>query len=444
MAVDQQIDVERREVDSMAPVPPIEIEAPALSEGVSDFAKIVIEHLEIVRGLCEASREKKNFRERYDRDERRARVNVDLVMTADGAIDRAASKDPHAESGVTLGWSLQAMRNAAAFISAQIFRSSRYPFRLVPRGQRDENETLEKIFYPVIEALLRRGDFKRRFRQYLTKLIPRNGTAIMRYEMQAETRWYPVDEPGEGADNWRESDPTIRPSFIPWPLDLCWVTNADLPEVQDQEGIFWLTPKATLATLEAQEAKIYPGGEDAGGKFRNLDFVREILGQIQRTVSVGGADTTNRAARVSGFPTCNLFEYEGRLPTLFWTMNEDLMPEVARFFGIKIPPPEGRDRPEAWPVWEEEAERKEWSRKVAQIPVWKVAYAADWTNSDAVDSRLQRHLLQLEPARGPDPYRKSMYRFTFTQNGLDFYGRSISDLGCGPEDAADSKINVAV
>ena len=62
--------------------------------------------------------------------------------------------------------------------------------------RRDENEDMEQIFYPVLDDLFRKGNFNKRFGRYATKMIPRDGTAVLRYEWAGQpTKWVEAETP---------------------------------------------------------------------------------------------------------------------------------------------------------------------------------------------------------------------------------------------------------
>jgi hypothetical protein len=381
-----------------------------LADGLKKFMNEAVGRLESLFSTYQTSRENEDFTQRQDVNARRMATRLDQSFDADGNVV-PTYKDGHAELGIRMGWTQQGCDTAAAILRQGLLESSKRPYVVMGRGERRENRNVEKMVTALVDDMLRRGEFKRRY-PYICELAPRQGTAILRYEMLREARYEMVKE-----GVWEERMPILRPKFSVWPLEHVYVSHPKLPEASDQEGVFWLTPDVTLAQLEEDEVIQIPDGRVSGGKFRNLETVRKMAEDYQ-TVNSGSSSS-------SFFPRATLVEYEGALPILGWVKKELLMWRIAKFFGVDV----GED-----PNPLDKKAVLKWGRKLARITHWRVSYLKDWSGGVSTSSSTGRILLDFAPIT---QNRNSLYKSTWARDGLCFYGLSFPDLAKRLEDAAD-------
>jgi len=411
------LQVETRRIDDFRRIRDLsEVTDPALSEKFRDLLNEAVESLERRREACLSSREELEFAARMEIAERRSRLKVEQAVDEDGSVV-TNYKDGHAELGIQQGWTVQANKTASAILEKEIFETAKRPYSCAGRGKRAENDKVEQLCYGVVDELLRQGDFRRRGRG-LTELMPRHGTAVLRYEMGRTTNFRRERNPETGVMEFRETDPEWMPRFTVWPLADVLVSHPDCPQAPDQESIFWLKTRVRLDELEDDE-KVDVGGIQMG-KFKNLEQVRRMVGAWQDSQGVDGA------ANSSFFPTATLAEYEGPLPMLAWVRAKKIDWRMMQFFGVEV----GMD-----PNPADAEEMEEYGRRLTRIRCWRVAYLTD-LESGVQEPESGRVVLQFEPMPQREP-RNSLYRFPFKQDGLNFYGYSVTDLGRRLEDAAD-------
>jgi len=382
-----------------------------LAVQMREFMREVAGTLKSLRQGYETAREEQEFTDRQDVNQRRMSLTLAQQVDAHGNAVKTY-KDGHAEMGITHGWSLQAAKTATAYLRRGLLEESKRPYMVTGRGSRAENKTVEKMVYGVLDDLMRRGEFRSRFAR-VCNLMPRRGTAILRYLLEQRTRWT-MGEDGE----LHETVEAIYPKIQVWPLEHVYVSNPDQPEAADQEGVFWLTPKKTLAQLEEDEIVLQEGRESEG-RFRNLEQVRRVVEEYQTRQM----DTTS----ASVFPTATLVEYEGALPILGWVKRGLLTWRVAKFFGVDV----GEDPDPS----NEEAVRA-WGRRLGRIAHWRVSTLMDWSGAVSLRDAGQTGEIVLEfaPMRAA---RNSLYRFGWIQEELRFYMQGVVDLGRRLEDAGD-------
>jgi len=205
-------------------------------------------------------------------------------------------------------------------------------------------------------------------------------------------------------------------------------THPDRPEVDDQEGIFWLTRGVSVADLEKDAVIIMEETSRPVGKWRNLQKVYEDSAENHAS---NYSNTTNASA----YPQYTLVEFEGRLPIFRWLKKGVLSWRVLKFFGVDV----GVGAPNL----EDPKTAQAWAMRLAQIPVWNVAYLTDSDGSiygSRTDAGTPKTLLRFQPAPGRVP-RRSAYIFVYVKDGFYLYGRSINDLGRQLEDAGDEFLN---
>lgn len=399
----------------------------------------LIEHLESIRHSAQHLREDRDFSIRFSRNNRRSRARGNTTIKEDGSVDRGR-EDGHLEMGINQGWSLQGMKTASSFLYRNFFEQRERLAELVGSGDRPENKTMEPLFTHVLEDMFKAGRFKQKARR-LTQQIPRHGTAIMRYELVRKVEFRRRNFDG----SFKEVLTGLEPQYTIWPLENVLVTNPDCPDIEDQEGVFLLTPNTSLPLLEQDEA-VFDMDEDdgilmqVGGKFRNLETLRQLTHDNMQGIShpyesigarVGvNLPETNRA--VSNFPILTLIEYEGALPMSALVREGALNPDLAELFGIDVG---------FTPNVDNEADMETWSRMMDKIPVYRISYTIDSTVGGSTNSG--RHLLQFEPDRHKRP-RKSLYKFVYRSDGDEFSGLSINDLGDRLERAGDMLNNIAL
>jgi len=427
-----QLDAFPRRLDDLHPVPPIGfvLQDEGLGERLGEFCSTLVDHLDDLRQSCESERDSNHFTERIERNIIRSRALMEHHVLSDGSVDPTAT-DGHAELGITQGWSSQAIRIISAFLQDRLFRSHKRPYTLNPRGIRDENKIVTKLFYEVVDSLLHAGRFSRRMGHYGMKQIPLHGTCVLRYEMLPKIA-FRLDMSGA----WHEVVEEIIPRFSIWPIDKVLVTDPGLPESEDQEGVFWLRGGVTLSQLEEEEYLEPPPGANPvfSGKFRNLEVLRQRVAEgYESEPGTVGEENREGHKKVSLSPQFMLVEYEGALPMMaLANLHAEVIPAVCEYFGVDVG---------MLPSVGDEDSFMEWTRRLSRVPLWDVAYACSLDGGASTNEGNQDwHLLRFEPARGKRPHN-SLYRFTYDQDNLGFYGRSIVDLGCQLEDVADCILN---
>ncbi len=404
--------VAARELDDMEAIPDVgEVMDPAFTQSLDKFHVELVSVLERQLESYKTLRENEQFTSRQEINQRRTRLELEQRFDAEGNLI-SNYKDGHAELGLLMGWSFQGCKNGAANLRKGLLEESKRPYIITTRGEGRENAVKEKVVYAILDDMLRFGKFRERF-AYLTNLIPREGTSILRYEMGRTARWV---QDAKGA--WMEADPRPQPRITVWPLDQVFVSNPDRPEANDQEGVFFTTKNVSLGNLEGDEI-VTVGGNPAGGKFRNLDAVRKLT----EDYAGGAADPATTL-----FPVATLVEYEGPLPLAHWAKTGKITYRIAKFFGVDV----GMD-----PNPDDERQVATWGRRLARIRHWRVAYLKDWTAGYGGRNG-GRIVLQFTPI---ETDRNSLYRFLWLQDGLRFYANSVPDLGGRIEAAADGLMN---
>jgi hypothetical protein len=402
-----------------------EVGDPVFIRAAEKFMGVVTEFLRQQKSKCEAAREKKDvqFDKRYKINNRRARLSLMQRTDETGRMDDLY-EDGHVKSGVYLGWTCESVLMAAAMLYQQLLESYKRPCKISGRGNRAENETLIQVCEAIIDDMLDRADFGINAR-YITELIPRHGTVALRYEMGVNVEFARVDAL-DGSEVFQEGNVRLTPRIQIWPLDKVFVSHPNRPEPKDQEGIFWITPNTTIYDLEPDEVVLLQDSGRFVGKWRNLQQVRD--GEANKTATSMGYGENGSFA-----PQYTLVEYEGCLPIAKWVRDGVVTYDLLRFFGVNVGPKPGQASPEQMTAW---------ANRLSRIAVWNVAYltSADGYSSVGTGGGNAEVLLRFQPASGRVP-RRSLYKFVYTTDGLNFYGRSINDLGRQIEDAADTLFN---
>jgi len=427
------IQVAGREVGQFGPIPTIrDMGQDALAEDVERFISALVTHCESLRQACRDKCLEDHFEERLERDRRRA--IGELKLSIDPITNKviANQDDGYAFYGLTLGLTCQGTRSANAFLLRKLLLQTQRPYALKMRGDRAENRKMEKLLYAVLDDLLKRGGFHACL-EMLCNLLPRQPLTVLRYEMGAEPQYVRSKD-----DTWEEKPPDLAPSFQVWPIDQMYVSNVQTPFAKDQESVFWMTPEATLSTLQQDEAlylaEIDPEtGKETGkktrvsGKFQNLEALRDEAATNAR------GNSSDEGSIVTPFLRYTLVEMEGALPAQYWAEQKILTPEVAAWFGADVG---------FVPDMEDEEDRSEWARRVGRITHWQVAYIAK-SETGRSTGALANHVLRCEPDLSKRA-RNSLFAFRFFLNGFEWYGRSLADLGQSTEKAADLVLNSKV
>lgn len=409
---------------------------------VDKLAGYLINYMDQLRFAAYTQRESRNFQARYLRNETRARGATNTRLRPDGTVDVGAI-DGHAELGITQGWTFQGIKNASAFLYRNTMEATPDPFITHSQGDNQrENETREKVASDCLRDLNAKGNLKKLFRN-LTKEIPRHGNAYLRYEM-ARRLEYRRDQFGA----FHEYVTDMQPVYTIYDPQNVLVTNYSLPEASDQDGVFFIWPNATLTYLSKDEA-VFDWADEQGqrvlrvsGKYRGLQRIREQL-RYQGMV-YGGAGTPGsnvnpmwwyfNSTAVSNEPVFTQVDYEGPMPMAYVVQNRLLDYELAQYLGIDVgfdPDPSNEDQ------------MCEWGIRLQRISHYKFSYLAD-VRGGAIPFGQQtntgRYMIQFEPSQHKCP-RNSLYVFRYMQDGLDFLGMSVTDLGRKLEDAGDMILN---
>jgi len=396
-------------------------------ERIRRFGETVVDHLEALRAEYAELRESQGFNERQTRNARRANARLEVVLDKEGTV-LPEQEDGHAELGITHGWTRQANRAVASHLFQSLFSRNQRCYAVRGRGKRAENALAEQLVTSILDEQIKAGQLADRM-QLICRQVPANGTAILRYEMGLS---HDLQRQADGS--FREGALELRPIFTPWPLEDVYVSDLEKAEAGDQEGVFWVTRGATLADLERQEVVFdmdLGGVRQAGGKFRNLDKLREALASRPGAAETSeepkpGSDGERTKATV--LPSGTLIEYEGALPIYAWVKEGRLDHSIAKFFSAIVgehPDPDNAEAVEGW------------ARRLSRITHWKVSYLTEWTSRDGKGDNL---LLQLEPDRHKR-MRNTLAVFGFDPDGSKFYRNSIADVGRRLEDAADQTLN---
>ena len=439
--------VTAREADDHSPQPLIDdpeesVDAPVLTapvdpEAMTIFIATLLKLLDEHKTNAKAARNEKrgragNFDTRSARNMRRSRAQVTPETDDDGRVKPQAI-DGHATMGAHMGWSRQGSTLVSAFLEENLFENSARPFVVNARGDRHENATIERVGKSVMDDQLRRGKYKD-IARLMTRGVPQHGTAILRYEMVMKRRTRRVvktDAAGNREELWEEKPVQYQPNIQSWPLKNVIPTNLDMPGACDQEGVFWLTPKTTLAQLEGDDEVVIDRDEDGfiksvEGKYRLEDirrFEADSAGISNKT------HTKDSASFLSGF---ELTEYEGALPLISWAkkgiITRSIMDALGVDIGIDVNPNDPRSI-------------ETWGRALQRIPVWRVFYTTLPGTSQSPNPSGGGHILLgfgIAPQRDP---RNSMYVFRYQPDDANFLGQSLTDLGFTTEDAADGILN---
>lgn len=402
----------------------------ATLQDVERFSNALTSYIDTVFQGAEAQRTSNNFDTRFQRNNRRAEAYVKVTVNGRGEVDLAA-EDGHAEIGLNQGWSRSAMLSASSTLFFSLFQSHSRPFKMRGRGQRLETRDTLRISTCLLDDLLDRADLNRHG-AHLTREMPKQGTAVLRYQMSRKVK-FQRDDGGV----WRESFGPLEPDVTLWPLENVYVTNYDRLDAADQEGVFWVRPSATVRDLEPDEAKFGPSSDGRqmllSGKYVNLDVLRKQM--VGRPTDGASHSFEGRTApsSVSVFPRFDVFEFEGSVPLSLFA-DKGLTPDVAEFFGIDV----GMD-----PTMGGEAEQNEWLRRLDRITQYTVTYAVPREGGGSSGSRSGRVLLQCEPCRTRAP-RNSLYKFVYAPDGCKFLGMSVVDLGNELEKCGDALRNSQV
>lgn len=409
-----------------------------IQKKVDMLAGYLISYLDQLRFAAYTQRESRNFQNRYLRNETRARVTTNTRLRPDGTVDTSA-EDGHAELGITQGWSFQAIKNASAFLYRNMMEASPDPFIL--RCQSDNqrsNEVKEKVVGDVLRDLIECGQMRKQIRN-LSRIIPRQGTSYLRYELGRQVE-YRRNQWGA----FKEYTTELCPTFTIYDPQNILVTNYSLPEASDQDGVFFIWPNATLTYLSRDEA-VFEWADERGervlrvsGKYRGLQRIREQL-RYQGAIYGGVGSTPGtvnpawwyyNASAVSNEPIFTQIDYEGPLPIAFCVQNNLIDYELAQYLGIDVgfdPDPNNDDQ------------MREWGIRLQRITHYKFSYLADMRGGMipfGQQTNTGRYMVQFEPTQHRCP-RNSLYVFRYQQDGLEFLGMSITDIGRKLEDAGD-------
>lgn len=409
-----------RALDDFTPAADLsEIADDAFLQEAEKFMGEVVSFLQSQKERCEQARnaEEIRFSERYDLNERRARLSLLQRTTPDGKLDETFG-DGHITAGVQQGWTCGSINTASAVLYPQLFESGPRPYLLEGRGDRPENPTLVKIITAITDDLLKRGRFSKRGGA-VADMIPRHGTSVLRYEMGLAAEFERTA--GVNGEEFQENNLRLLPRFSVWDIKNVLFTHPQCPLMEDQEGVYYISNDVSVVDLEKDAVIITEEGR-AVGKYRNLQQVYDAAGD-------GNVQSLN-GKNASAYPQYTLVEFEGRLPIFHWLRKGVLSWRVLKFFGVDV----GKGQPDL----NDPKQARAWATRLSQIPVWNVAYLTD-ANGYLGDGAPQV-LLRFSPAPGRVP-RRSGYVFINVSSGKSIYGLSTNDLGRKLEDSADEYLN---
>lgn len=369
------------------------------------------------RQLDEAKRlkEERDLTARLDRNDRRVGNIIDVAFKDNGDVDESIL-DGHAEGGIGLGLSSQAIRAASSFYRSAYFSRSRRPFVISMNGRKRDNRVITESVSCLLDELLVLAEFKkvagRRGRSAF-----KNGTAILDYELTQRLEY--INEGGQ----FIETRSRIVPELTLWPLRDFYCSNPNMLDPADQECIWLVKRSATIRDLEANEATwdfeldpetMAPSGyRRTEGIFFGLRRVREMragLGVGTRTGSTGDDRS------VSAFPTFDLVRARGAIP---FEVFEELKftPRMAKWIGVDV----GMG---AFDETDPEEMDEFWYR-LARIPVWK------WSRTDAntdagTEGDGSEYLVEFRPSENGT---NGVYAYRYGEDDEEFYGYGIPDLG---------------
>ena len=400
------------------------------------FAAKVTLYLHDLWRECDALRDSRKFKDRLKRNNRSGKNAAKLEFTPFGAVKKN-STDGHLTQGVKMGWAWQAGATAASYIQGAFFDSAETFFVVSGRGEKEENNELPDIITAAVEKDFDSGDWETVGRRMING-IPNWGMSTLRYEMVSELCF------DEYNGSWSEYRKKLKPSFTLWPIEDVWITNPEMPDAKDQQGVFWVARGMTRADLEKNEATHRLDFSDPffpirkkDGKYFNLEKLRAIedssmayANQSPSESSIG--EESDRGRGVSGFPKYDLYDYEGALPMQAWAMEGAFDHELAQFFeidvGIPLPGP-GQEM--------DERTKKEFARRLNRIPSFTISYLRD---GDSQSLGLTELLVAFAPFKAKRR-RNSLYGFRYFTDPDEFYGLSINDVGWPLEAAADLLAN---
>lgn len=408
-----------------------------LKEKLDRFERVLIDHILDLKGNVEESREERNFSERYIRNKSRSNNAVTPTFLDKGGVARS-QRDGHAELGISQGLSFQAITSASAHINSTFFEGMERFYQWRGTGVKPENRKVTQILNDVTQHLLRVGGFEREGSR-ISWGISANGNAPIRMEMYRPLKYVRNEETGE----YEEDIGDLVPDFKAWPWEDVYVTDYGQPCVEDQEGVIWVTRNVTVHDLEANEANYdftftsdpaRPIVKRRNGKYLNLKKLRDSEAKNDLPSSRDTLSLTRfgKTEAVSSFPRYDLHEHEGALPMYKWVMSGDFDWEIAStVFGVDV----GMK-----PIEDDDESLMEYGRRLNRIRTWNTSFVVPKTENP---SGVEGHLIQFEasPHAGG---RKTLYHPKYYQDGEEFLGNGIIDVGYRIEDAVDLLRNASI
>jgi hypothetical protein len=427
--VTQPVQIQQRTLNEFYPRPPLAMEDPVLAEQIREFQTMLVRHLIAKRENAQAIRDPKGeFLARYERNKRWARAQLEPQMDREGNID-PAGPDGHACMGITQGWGLQSLNDIDTYMGTNLLSRWKRPFEVETAGQKDDSDTLKRLALCCVDDNLRSGRFAS-VAPYWLRSAPTHGAGFLRYRLRWRRRF------GKSDDGvWRESFEDLVPVFTVYrPIHVAF-TDPNLPTPLDQEGVFWTSPCVTLNDLEQEEVVLNPDGSYEGGRFRNLDSIREVMAQNRYNTLGTPTGTDEDVRRTSSLPTFTMLEYEGALPIYQWVMQGLFTPDIAAWYMVDTGD---------WPQATEDgtydvSSLDQWGRKMAQITMWNVTFLSDYATA-GMNRMSLGHIIEMEPAKCRSP-RNSMFAVVFMPDELNLEGRSVFDLGEANLKEGDSLFN---
>ena len=370
------------------------------------------------RQLTEAKRlkENRNLTERLERNDRRIGNIIEIAFKDDGDVDEEFM-DGHAEGGIGLGLSSQAIRKGSAFYNQAYWGRAQRPFVIGTRGRKRDNRIITESMSYALDEWLERANFEKTARRRGRSSM-KNGTAILDYEMVRELDYENI------AGQFTETRGKIKPRITLWPVRDFDCSNPNMPDPEDQECV-WLTKRGcTIKDIQADEAtwdfemdeqSMMPTGyQRTDGVFFNLRRVREMRKNgSEGGASFGGGDGNDS---ISAFAKFDLIRARGCIPFEVFEENK-FSPRMAKWIGVDVGMGDFDDT--------DEDELNEFWYRLARIPVWKWGRTA--TDSEGGSgSPGEDILVEFRPSENGT---NGIFRYAYGEDDEEFFGYSISDLG---------------
>lgn len=414
------------------------------------FNDWAISHLESKRKQCDDLRERdpRGFKKRIDRNERRTRNEVDIVVDAATRKTIPWLRDGHAFLGVGSGLTAQCVRAAGAYLNGREFEVVDTFVKVSGVGRKKENRPVAKCLEYWLMDMFNRSGYEA-VKRRCNEEVPKNGCSVLRMKPWCPSRMK------RGKDGvYRLEQESLQFKFDRWPIQDVLFTNPEAPFAWLQEGVSFINRGCTLREIEANEVEwtIVPA-EDGGGIDGTGIALRRVSGrfvdtapliELEEALGDSGASavpasnyytsdnsSSRRGEKSSSFPVFDVVEYEGAFPWYEAVMGGYYTIELADMDGIDV-----GFRPTAG----DKVSMRKWASLLNQITHWEMSYTHSIGNSG---SPTGNHLIELHPC-SYETGKNSAYVIGYIRDEDKLMGKSISDLGHKIEDAHDHLYNARI